>query len=108
MADAVGRSGPRGGRDRRRLFLSAASGGYGNLLLSRWPLHQRHHVSLRKTWRKPRGAQLVVVATPEGELHLAHGHLGLAESERRWQVEHLLRHPLFRESAHLPTLIVGD
>ena len=37
-----------------------------------------------------------------------HWHLGLAEHERHWQVRHLLEHPLFRESADLPTLIVGD
>jgi len=84
------------------------TGGYGNLLLSRWPFHRKHDVSLRLRRRKPRGAQLVVVDTPEGSLHLANWHLGLLESERHWQVEHLLRHHLFRESAHLPTLIVGD
>jgi endonuclease/exonuclease/phosphatase family metal-dependent hydrolase len=83
-------------------------GGYGNLILSRWPFVRRHHVSLRKTWRKPRGGQLVVVGSPEGEFHLAHWHLGLSERERRWQVEHLLKHALFHESAHLPTLLVGD
>jgi endonuclease/exonuclease/phosphatase family metal-dependent hydrolase len=84
------------------------NGGYGNLLLSRWPLHLRHHVSLRLGRRKPRGAQLVVVETPEGPLHLTNWHLGLAEKERHWQVKHLLHHPLFRASLHLPTLIVGD
>jgi endonuclease/exonuclease/phosphatase family metal-dependent hydrolase len=83
-------------------------GGYGNLLLSRWPLRLRHDVSLRLKRRKPRGAQLVVVDTPEGHLHLANWHLGLTARERSWQADHLLRHPLFRESAHLPTLIVGD
>jgi endonuclease/exonuclease/phosphatase family metal-dependent hydrolase len=83
-------------------------GGYGNLLLSRWPLHTHHHVSLRLGKRKPRGAQLAVVKTPEGLLHLVNWHLGLAEKERRWQVEHLLKHRLFLESAHLPTLIIGD
>jgi endonuclease/exonuclease/phosphatase family metal-dependent hydrolase len=83
-------------------------GGYGNLLLSRWPFQHKHHVSLRRNRRKPRGAQLALVATPEGDLHLAHWHLGLAESERHWQVEHLLQHQHFRAAAHLPTLIVGD
>ena len=43
-----------------------------------------------------------------GPLHLVHWHLGLAERERHWQVRHLLEHALFHESAHLPTLIVGD
>ena len=58
--------------------------------------------------RKPRGAQLAVVDSPEGPLHLVHWHLGLAERERHWQVRHLLDHSRFHESAHLPTLIVGD
>jgi endonuclease/exonuclease/phosphatase family metal-dependent hydrolase len=83
-------------------------GGYGNLILSRWPFRCSHQVSLRMNRRKPRGAQLAVVETPEGPLHLVHWHLGLAERERRWQVGHLLDHSLFRESGELPTLIVGD
>jgi endonuclease/exonuclease/phosphatase family metal-dependent hydrolase len=83
-------------------------GGYGNLLLSRWPLRCRHSVSLRLGRRKPRGAQLVVVETPQGPLHLVNWHLGLGEKERRWQVGHLLHHMLFHEAGHLPTLIAGD
>lgn len=83
-------------------------GGYGNLVLSRWPLQQRHHLCLRHGRRKPRGAQVCVIDTPEGPLHLTNFHLGLAEKERHWQVRHLLHHPLFRESSHLPSLIVGD
>ena len=83
-------------------------GGYGNLLLSRWPFHAKHQISLRLRRKKPRGAQLVTVETPEGLLHLGHWHLGLTERERHWQVKHLLEHHLFRESAHLPTLFAGD
>ncbi len=84
------------------------SGAYGNLILSRWPLAVKHQISLRLNSKKPRGAQLAVVETPEGPLHLVNWHLGLAETERRWQVEHLLNHHLFRESSELATLIVGD
>ena len=84
------------------------AGGYGNLVLSRWPMLSKHQVSLRRGRRKNRGAQMIVVATPEGPLHLVNWHLGLAEAERHWQVEHLLAHHLFREAAHLPTLIAGD
>ena len=51
---------------------------------------------------------MAVVETPEGPFHLVHWHLGLAERERHWQVRHLLEHTLYRESEHLPTLIVGD
>jgi endonuclease/exonuclease/phosphatase family metal-dependent hydrolase len=83
-------------------------GGYGNLILSRWPIRTKHHICLRLRRRKARGVQLAVVETPEGPLHLANWHLGLAEAERRWQVEHLLKHHLFREADGLPTLIVGD
>jgi endonuclease/exonuclease/phosphatase family metal-dependent hydrolase len=91
-----------------QLNVHLKAGGYGNLVLSRWPFRSKHQISLRRNWRKPRGAQIVVVETPEGPLHLIHWHLGLAERERHWQVDHLLGHHLFRESAHLPTLIVGD
>jgi endonuclease/exonuclease/phosphatase family metal-dependent hydrolase len=91
-----------------QLNVRLKSGGYGNLILSRWPLAGKHQISLRLGNRRPRGAQMVLVDTPEGQLHLVHWHLGLAERERHWQVNHLLAHPLFLESAELPTLIVGD
>jgi endonuclease/exonuclease/phosphatase family metal-dependent hydrolase len=83
-------------------------GGYGNLILSRWPFSTKHQISLRFGRKKPRGAQLAVVDSPEGKFHLVHYHLGLAEAERHWQVRHLLEHSLFRESEQLPTLIAGD
>ena len=84
------------------------TGGYGNLILSRWPFRSQHQVSLRQKDRKPRGAQMAVVETPEGPLHLVNWHLGLAERERHWQVQRLFEHHLFQESADLPTLIIGD
>ena len=91
-----------------QLNVKRESGGYGNLLLSRWPIREKHQLSLRLNWRKPRGAQLAVIDTPEGPLQLVNWHLGLAERERQWQVTHLLTHDLFRRSAHLPTWIAGD
>lgn len=83
-------------------------GGYGNLILSRWPFKRHHQVSLRFNSKKPRGAQMAVVDSPEGAFQLVNWHLGLSERERHWQVNHLLRHHLFRESADLPTVIAGD
>jgi endonuclease/exonuclease/phosphatase family metal-dependent hydrolase len=91
-----------------QLNVPKQEGGYGNLILSRWPFHSHHQISLRHRRRKPRGAQLVVIDTPEGSLHLVNWHLGLAERERHWQANHLLDHHLFRRSAHLPTLVAGD
>ena len=83
-------------------------GGYGNLVLSRWPIAHRHRVSLRRGSRKPRGAQLLLVDTPEGPVHVVHAHLGLAERERHWQVARILGHMLFRSADRHPTVIVGD
>jgi len=71
-------------------------------------LHVHHHVSLQHRSRKPRGAQMAVVDSPEGKLVLVNFHLGLAETERRWQVRHLLGHKLLKDVSHLPTLITGD
>ncbi len=51
---------------------------------------------------------MAVVDTPEGPLHLVNMHLGLAEHERHWQLEHLLGHHLFNEANELPTLLIGD
>src|SRR5689334_20800719 len=68
------------------------SGGYGNLLLSRWPIESKHQISLRLGNKKPRGAQIAVISTPEGPVKLVNMHLGLAERERHWQIDHLLGH----------------
>lgn len=83
-------------------------GGYGNLLLSRWAFRRQQQVSLRMQSRKPRGAQVVVVETPQGPLRLTNWHLGLAERERHWQAARLLEHPEFAADSQLPSLIVGD
>lgn len=83
-------------------------GGYGNLVLTRWPHQSAHQVHLQYPNHKLRGAQLAVVDTPQGPFHLINWHLGLAERTRRWQAAHLLDHGLFRDAAHLPTLVTGD
>lgn len=83
-------------------------GSYGNLVLSRWPVERSHDLCLRYLNRKKRGAQLVVVDTPNGLLHLVNWHLGLHESTRQWQASFLLKHELYQEANHLPTVIVGD
>lgn len=83
-------------------------GGYGNLLLSRWPMLEHHRISLQFGQKKPRGAQLVVVETPSGLLRVTNWHLGLSEGERHWQVHRLLGHPVFHSTAEHPTLMCGD
>lgn len=91
-----------------QLNVQLRTGGYGNLILSRWPFVEKHRLSLRFNRKKPRGAIATVIDTPEGKLHLVNWHLGLADKERHWQARHLLEHPLFRKSSELPTIVVGD
>ncbi len=91
-----------------QLNVKLKTGGYGNLILSRWPFVSRHQISLTMNRRKSRGAQVVVVDSPEGPLQLVNFHLGLSEKERHWQINHLLTHRLFEEGNGHPQLIVGD
>lgn len=91
-----------------QLNVHLRSGGYGNLVLSRWPMRSHHHVSLSRLRLKPRGAQLAVIETPRGLLHLVHWHLGLSDRERHWQVRRVLEHHHFLSAQDLPTLMVGD
>lgn len=91
-----------------QLNVAIRKGGYGNLVLSRWPLHEAHHVCLRFKKRKQRGAQVVVVDTPEGPLSLVNWHLGLTAGERLWQARQLLQHTIMTAKAHMPSIIAGD
>ena len=43
-----------------QFIFKVRDGGYGNLLLSRWPFRSHHHVSLTRHQRKPRGAQMAL------------------------------------------------
>jgi endonuclease/exonuclease/phosphatase family metal-dependent hydrolase len=83
-------------------------GGYGNLLLCRWGIVQEHHLCLRQQERKPRGAQLAVIDTPQGNLLVVNWHLGLSDRERLWQARRLLAHDSLPTNASLPILLAGD
>jgi len=83
-------------------------GGYGNLILSRWPFLEKHWMSLQYGRRKMRGALLAKVDAPGGALNLVNWHLGLAEGERHWQVKHFLGHETWRAAHDTPTVIAGD
>ena len=88
--------------------VAVQTGGYGNLLLSRWPMAAHHQVSLTLRSYKSRGAQLAVITTPRGPLQVVNWHLGLRERERHWQVRRLLEHHLFRRAGEIPAMITGD
>ena len=86
-------------------------GGYGNAILSRFPLEDSNRMELKCGWRKKRGATLAeaLIPTESGELRVmvASVHLGLAETERRRQLRSLLG-PDSSLKANMPTIVGGD
>ncbi len=91
-----------------QLNVSLKDGGYGNLLLSRWPIPWHRAVDLRMSVKKPRAAQVARIASPEGDVVVVNYHLGLAEIERRWQAQKLLADPDMVALQGLPMIIAGD
>jgi endonuclease/exonuclease/phosphatase family metal-dependent hydrolase len=84
------------------------SGGYGNLILSRWPLEISRQHSLRIGTRKPRGLQIARVTTPSGTLALANWHLGLTHDEQVRQARMFLEHSHEQVWHDLPMILAGD
>lgn len=88
-------------------------GGYGNAILSRYPLTDFHHGDLTIGWRKKRG--FVSARTHlrrDGHtrsLVLFNLHLGLAGSERAAQIARFLQaHPFARLQGRTPIVVAGD
>ena len=87
-------------------------GGYGNLILSRFPLRDTRHIDLTVGWRKRRGALLshIDVASSRGTLRVQIGnlHLGLAGSERAIQLQRLLETSAIRRDHSQASVLGGD
>src|SRR5882724_11057628 len=88
-------------------------GGYGNAILSRWPLTDVSRVDLTIGTRKKRGAisARAHVHTPHHtrSLVLVNMHLGLAGSERGQQLERFLAsHPFAHLQRRTPIVLAGD
>jgi len=88
-------------------------GGYGNAILSRWPLADIAHVDLTVPLKKRRRA-LVAHSRVQWQRHsrrllLLNVHLGLAGFERVAQLRRLLRTPILAHSHHdSPVILGGD
>ena len=88
-------------------------GGYGNAILSRWPLTDVSRVDLTIGTRKRRGA-LTARAHVHGPEHqrsvvLVNMHLGLVGSERGKQLERFLAsHPFAHLQRRTPVVLGGD
>lgn len=89
-------------------------GGYGNAILSRWPLSDIHELDLTIGTRKKRGVlqARVRVRLPNDETRsmvLHNMHLGLASSERARQLERFLSSAPFKGLHHgTPVVLAGD
>jgi endonuclease/exonuclease/phosphatase family metal-dependent hydrolase len=70
--------------------ITTEDGEYGQLLVSRWPLHKAVVRDISYGEREPRRAICARVATPFGDLHAIATHLGLSIRERRNQARALL------------------
>jgi endonuclease/exonuclease/phosphatase family metal-dependent hydrolase len=88
-------------------------GGYGNAILSRWPLSHVHHVDLTIGTRKKRGAlkarSRVRFGNHSRTVVVVNLHLGLAGSERALQLDRFLScHPFERLHHRTPIVLGGD
>jgi endonuclease/exonuclease/phosphatase family metal-dependent hydrolase len=88
-------------------------GGYGNAILSRWPLSDVEHIDLTIGTRKRRGAVCAHTRVKLGQhtrtVALYNLHLGLAGSERGLQLQRLLAcETVQRMQRQTPAILAGD
>ncbi|MFB3915488.1 MAG: endonuclease/exonuclease/phosphatase family protein [Terriglobales bacterium] len=84
-------------------------GAYGNLLLSRFPLHriQNHDISIGR--REPRGCLRADIQFMDTTLHVFNVHLGTSFLERRHQARRLLSPAiLHNRELHGARIVLGD
>jgi endonuclease/exonuclease/phosphatase family metal-dependent hydrolase len=89
-------------------------GGYGNAVISRFPLHRAHDFDLSVRFKKRRGAQILTCSVPYGSHHavsvvLVNLHLGLIEFEQKIQLRRLLAcHEIKSLDEAKPLIVAGD
>lgn len=91
--------------ENRRLY----GGGYGNLLLSRFPIYASHNYDITAGQREARGCLRADIEIAESTLHLFNVHLGTHFLERRQQGRELVS-PRILLSSELrgPRVVLGD
>ncbi len=87
-----------------------SGGAYGNVLLSRFPIHRAHNHDISIPGRERRGCLQTDIHLSSGALlHLFNVHLGTAMFERRAQARELFRRQLFSDGELAGSKIVlGD
>jgi endonuclease/exonuclease/phosphatase family metal-dependent hydrolase len=84
--------------------------GYGNVLLSRFPIHSSHNYDLSVHGREERGClRADVLLEGSSVLHVFNVHLGTALLERRHQGRRLIAPELLNNKAiQSPRIVLGD
>jgi endonuclease/exonuclease/phosphatase family metal-dependent hydrolase len=92
------------GENRRHL-----GGGYGNVVLSRFPIIENHNLDITVGGREPRGCLHADVKLASGGfLHIYNIHLGTAFFERRQQIKRLLSPDILDRHHIAPRIMLGD
>ena len=92
------------GENRRHL-----GGGYGNVVLSRFPIIEDSNLDITVRGREPRGClHTAVELSPNDFLHIYNIHLGTAFFERRKQVMRLLDTEILNREHSGPRVMLGD
>lgn len=86
--------------------ISTTDGHYGQLLISRWPLHSSRVHDISVKGREPRKVLEARVDLPSGPLRVIAAHLGLNGSERHRQFGALAE--ISRTDAGTPQVLMGD
>lgn len=86
--------------------IKKTSGNYGNVLLTRWPVHEKREVDLSFSHREPRGAIDADLSVHDQKVRVIVTHLGLRFSERRYQIDRLADVIMQKTSPFL--ILLGD
>jgi endonuclease/exonuclease/phosphatase family metal-dependent hydrolase len=86
-----------------------AGGGYGNVVLSRFPILEHKNFDITVSGREARGCQHVdVKVNGHNLLHVYNIHLGTAFFERRKQIKRLLDDEILNRRHLAPRVMLGD
>jgi endonuclease/exonuclease/phosphatase family metal-dependent hydrolase len=83
-------------------------GGYGNVVLTRFPIQSSHNYDLSISGCEPRGGLSVDVKYGAATLHIFNVHMGTAIIERRRQARRLLEEILEKHEISGARIVLGD
>jgi endonuclease/exonuclease/phosphatase family metal-dependent hydrolase len=85
--------------------ITTPDGDYGQVLLSRWPMHDTEVHDISVPGREPRRAISTIIDAPGGRLCMVAAHLGLSWRERRRQRRQMVQ---LARRCPFTTILAGD